>query len=290
MCDDRTLQEDAAFLSRRDVAVGGLAGLALLSGCAAGSAGVASGDAREVAQSVVRFRTADGTMDAQFAHPASGRHPLVLFWPDIAGPRPATATMAARLAGAGYAVLVLNQYYRSAPAPHFQTNPEWRTEAGRARVAAMRERLSASGLRGDTEAALHWAADHPAIDPGRGIAAIGYCMGGAHAVLSGATDPRVRAVASFHGAAMVSEGAASPHRLIGELQAELLLAIAQNDDAAAPEDKDVLRAAAQSAGLIAEIEVYPAQHGWCTIDSPVYDAVQAERAWARMLALFERRL
>ena len=90
--------------------------------------------------------------------------------------------------------------------------------------------------------------------------------------------------------ALVSEGAASPHRLIGELQAELLLAIAQNDDAAAPEDKDVLRAAAQSAGLIAEIEVYPAQHGWCTIDSPVYDAVQAERAWARMLALFERRL
>lgn len=34
----------------------------------------------------------------------------------------------------------------------------------------------------------------------------------------------------------------------------------------------------------------PAQHGWCTTDAPVYDEAQAERAWARMLALFARRL
>ena len=36
--------------------------------------------------------------------------------------------------------------------------------------------------------------------------------------------------------------------------------------------------------------VYPAQHGWCTLDAPVYDEEQAERAWARMLATFERHL
>jgi carboxymethylenebutenolidase len=43
-------------------------------------------------------------------------------------------------------------------------------------------------------------------------------------------------------------------------------------------------------GAPAEIEVYPADHGWCVPDSPVYDAAQAERAWARLLALYAKAL
>jgi carboxymethylenebutenolidase len=34
------------------------------------------------------------------------------------------------------------------------------------------------------------------------------------------------------------------------------------------------------------VEVYPAAHGWCPPDTQVYDAAQAERAWARLLATF----
>jgi dienelactone hydrolase len=35
------------------------------------------------------------------------------------------------------------------------------------------------------------------------------------------------------------------------------------------------------------VEVYPATHGWMLIDNTTaYDAVQAERGWARMSALF----
>ena len=45
-------------------------------------------------------------------------------------------------------------------------------------------------------------------------------------------------------------------------------------------------ASADAAGAKAEIEVYPADHGWCVPDSPVYNAAQAERAWARLLALY----
>jgi len=33
-----------------------------------------------------------------------------------------------------------------------------------------------------------------------------------------------------------------------------------------------------------------ANHGWCPPDSRAYDKPQAERAWARQLALFEHRL
>ena len=59
----------------------------------------------------------------------------MILWPDIAGLRDAYRTMATRLAQAGYAVLVVNQYYRSAPAPVLASFAEWRTDAGRARCS-----------------------------------------------------------------------------------------------------------------------------------------------------------
>jgi len=49
--------------------------------------------------------------------------------------------------------------------------------------------------------------------------------------------------------------------------------------------------AARAAGLPAELEVYAGTlHGWCPPDSAVYHEAQAERAWSRLLALFETAL
>ena len=44
------------------------------------------------------------------------------------------------------------------------------------------------------------------------------------------------------------------------------------------------------AKLAAEIEVYPAAHGWCPPDSQVYNEAQAEKAWSRLLALYGKAL
>ena len=45
------------------------------------------------------------------------------------------------------------------------------------------------------------------------------------------------------------------------------------------------------AGLAAEIEVYTgAAHGWCPPDSGVYSEPLAEKAWARLLALYGKAL
>jgi carboxymethylenebutenolidase len=44
------------------------------------------------------------------------------------------------------------------------------------------------------------------------------------------------------------------------------------------------------AKLPAEIEVYPAAHGWCPPDSQVYNEPQAEKAWSRLLALYSKAL
>ena len=64
--------------------------------------------AAETTGADVEIKTPDGTCDAYFAHPAKGKHPAVLIWPDIFGLRPAFKQMADRLAGSGYAVLVIN--------------------------------------------------------------------------------------------------------------------------------------------------------------------------------------
>jgi len=72
------------------------------------------------------------------------------------------------------------------------------------------------------------------------------------------------------------------------MKAQYLIAIAANDDQREPKAKDTLREAFAAAKLPAEIEVYKGTlHGWCPPDAKVYNEAQAEKAWARMLALFK---
>ena len=73
-------------------------------------------------------------------------------------------------------------------------------------------------------------------------------------------------------------------------QCKVLVEIAENDDTRSPNEKTVLKETFAKANLPAEIEVYPAAHGWCPPDSAVYNEAQAEKAWSRMLALFGKAL
>ena len=71
----------------------------------------------------------------------------------------------------------------------------------------------------------------------------------------------------------------------------VLIAIAENDHERQPEAQGVLIAAFEAADIPAEIEVYDgALHGWVPTDGRAYHPEQSERAWGRMLALFETQL
>jgi carboxymethylenebutenolidase len=239
----------------------------------------------------VLIPTPDGEADAFFAAPQSGKHPGVIMWPDIAGVRPAFMTMATRLAGEGYAVLLVNHYYRSSRFPILDTFTEWRTEAGRAKVGPMKNALTPEAITKDAAAFVAWLDQQPEVDGNRKLASSGYCMTGSYALRSAAAAPdRIAVVASFHGSGLVTGEPTSPHLLISKLHASALVCIAQNDDERDPDAKQALRRAAEAAQLSAEIDVYPAQHGWCVTDSPVYDEPPAERAWSRLLATCERYL
>jgi carboxymethylenebutenolidase len=287
MCDDLTAIEEqqalaARGIDRRSFAALGVAGLGVL------AAPLAAKAPAGLAEQMVTVTTPDGKLDAFFVHPAKGRQPAVILWPDIAGLREAYKVMARRLAADGHAVLVLNQYYRSAPAPHFDAITQWRTPEGQAKLRPMIPLLTPEAIERDAKAAVAWLDGQKAVDRKRGIGSSGYCMGGPFTVRTAHAVPgRVRAAASFHGGSLVTDKPDSPHQLLKATKAGYLFAIARNDDARAPADKDALRDAAKAAGRPAEVEVYPADHGWCTIDSPVFDKVQADRAWDRMLALFK---
>ena len=110
MCDEETVAETDAYLTRRDfntLALG--SAMAMIMPRAANALAVTSTN--------VEIETPDGSCDALFVHPSEGKHPAVLIWPDILGLRPAFSQMATRLAESGYAVLCVNPYYRDSKAP-----------------------------------------------------------------------------------------------------------------------------------------------------------------------------
>lgn len=240
----------------------------------------------------VEIKTTAGTADAYFVHPATGKHPGVLIWPDIFGLRPAFKEMATRLAEAGYAVLVVNPFYRMQRAPTAPKNADFNDPATRTMLMAQKDSLNADTVLVDAKAFVGFLDAQPAVDTRRKIGTSGYCMGGPLVLRTAAALPeRIGAAATFHGGGLVTDKPDSPHYLIQVSTAQYLIAIAENDDAKEPKAKDTLRYSFDTMHLPAEIEVYTGtKHGWCPPDSPVYDHDQAEKAWGRMLALFGRAL
>src|SRR6187401_318640 len=241
-----------------------------------------------VTESDVTIKTPDGTADCYFVHPSSGTAAAVLVWPDIFGLRPAFRQMGKRLAESGYSVLVVNPFYRAKKAPT--------ADAGAAtpiqQVMPLMQALNATTHMTDAKAFIAWLDQQPSVAKNRKVGTQGYCMGGPIAFRTSAAVPdRVGAVASFHGGGLVTPAPNSPHLQASKTKAQFLIAIATNDDQRSPKDKDVLKETFASAKLPAEIEVYEnAAHGWCPPDSGVYNEPQAEKAWARLIALYSKAL
>ncbi|MGB3457458.1 MAG: dienelactone hydrolase family protein [Litorimonas sp.] len=292
MCDDITELENQDFykrdLTRRrfGLMAGGAAISVAFAGCATGEPMVG------VTEADVMIPTPDGEADAYFAHPTGKPSAAVLIWPDIVTLRPAFKMMAKRLAGDGYAALVVNPYYRQVRAPVIEPGQTFRDPEVRERVIPYRRAMTEAMNRSDADAFVDWLDAQAAVDTSRGIGTTGYCMGGPITFFTAHRRPdRIRAGASFHGGGLTTDDPGSPHRLVDAIKADYLVAIADNDDERDPESKTILRDAFAASDNSAEIEVYEgAQHGWCPPDSAVYDEAAAEKAWARMLALFETAL
>ncbi len=249
-------------------------------------------DAAETKGTDVEIKTPDGTADAYFVHPAKGKHPGVLIWPDIFGLRPTFKEMATRLAESGYSVLVINPFYRTKKAPTAPDHPDFNDPATRTALMALAGSLSPTTAATDAKAFVAFLDSQPSVDKKKKIGTTGYCMGGPFVMRTAAAFPdRIGAGATFHGGGLVTDKPDSPHLLIPQMKAHYLIAIAENDDQREPNSKTVLRDSFAKAGLPAEVEVYVGtMHGWCPPDSRVYDHDSAEKAWSRLLVLFNSSL
>jgi carboxymethylenebutenolidase len=269
-------------------------------GMAAAAAAQLSGQAR-VAETNIEIKTPDGTCDAAFIHPATGAHPAVIIWPDAFGLRPSMREMAKRLVTeANYSVLVPNPFYRVGKGTFFEDASKVNFAAERAKITPLMGSIGASGaVEKDAPAFVAWLDAQPQVDKTKKIGTQGYCMGGALVVRTAAAVPnRIGAGASFHGGALVTADANSPHLLAPKIKARMYFGVAASDDTPNPDVKVKLREAFEAAKVPVEVELYTqAQHGWCVPDMPLqangmptYNEGDAEKAWGKLLALYKAAL
>jgi carboxymethylenebutenolidase len=268
------------------------------------SSNAAADSGIEMVETDVEIKTPDGTCDAAFIHPKSlskavSSYPGVLIWPDAFGLRPAFRTIGRNLASEGYSVLVPNPFYRVSKAPftdaskfNFQ-NPDDMAKL-RPLMASVTE---AGNAEKDATAYVAFLDAQKEVNKAKKIGTQGYCMGGPLVVRTAATVPdRIGAGASFHGGGLVTDKPDSPHLLAPKIKARMYFGIASNDDQKQPDAKDKLRDAFAAARVQAEIEVYPALHGWCIPDmpmrdgAPIYNKAEAERAWNKLVSLYRAAL
>lgn len=286
MCDQDHFDDDALEYQRLGKVTRKQFGILLGTGVAMMLPKVAN--AASVIQSDLDIKTPDGIADCYFVHPATGTAPGVLMWPDIFGLRPAFRQMGKRLAESGYSVLVINPFYRTKRAPT--------ASAGSAtpipELMPLAQSLNESTQMTDAKAFIGWLDQQPSVAKDRKMGTQGYCMGGPMAFRTSAAIPsRIGAVATFHGGGLVTDKPNSPHLEAATSKAQFLVAIAASDDARSPNDKTILKETFAKANLPAEVEVYAdTVHGWCPPDSRVYNEQQAEKAWSRLLQLYQKAL
>jgi carboxymethylenebutenolidase len=288
---DQTNETQTNDIGRRDFVALSVAGIAA-------SATWAAAAGLEVVETNVDIKTPDGTCDAAFIYPKSGSHRGVLIWPDAFGLRPAFREMAKQLAAEGYSVLVPNPFYRVAKAPVFPdiASFNFQNPTDRAKLGPLMGSVNAAGAaEKDAAAYIAFLDAQKQVDRRKKIGTQGYCMGGPLIVRTAAASPtRVGAAASFHGGALVTPDANSPHLLAPKIKARMYFGIAANDDKQQPDAKDKLKESFAAAKVPAEIEVYSqSQHGWCVSDmpaqngNPIYNKPDAEKAWGKLLALYK---
>jgi carboxymethylenebutenolidase len=279
--------ESSSGLPRREFITSVAAGLAV-----AGSVSAAS-----VVETNVEITTPDGTCNAAFIHPAGGSHPGVLIWTDAFGLRPSMREMGKRLAAQGYSVLVPNPFYRVGKETFFEDASSVDFAKDRGKIQPLMASVTADGnAEKDAVAYIAFLDAQKQVSKSKKIGTQGYCMGGGLVMRTAATVPdRVGAGGSFHGGGLVTDKPNSPHLLAPKIKAKMYFGVAHSDDKTQPDAKDKLKEAFMAANNPAQIEVYQTCfHGWCVPDmpkqadgSPTYDKAEAEKAWAKLTALYK---
>jgi carboxymethylenebutenolidase len=227
---------------------------------------------------------ADGTAEAYLYTPEGGaKHPAVLFLTDIMGIREANRGMAARVADAGFTVLMPNIFYRATKLPVFDFQPKFGEERTMKRFGELRDSLDSHAMKRDSIAYISWLEASPDVKSGA-MGVIGYCFTGAMAMQAAAArNDAVLFAASFHGGNLATDAPDSPHLLLPRIRARLMFGHAKDDHSMPAEMIAKLDAALKQWGGNCDSDVYDAGHGWTVPGVPAYNEAEAEKHWERLI-------
>lgn len=240
----------------------------------------------------MQIQMPEGMADAIMFAPEAGKgFPGVLFLPDIGSIRQANRGMARRLAAEGYAVMLVNPFYRTGRPPLWSFERNWSDPRTVQRFEELTAPLTPQARAADAGGYIDHLKEQPEVGPGM-VGIVGYCFTGAMALRGPASRPQaVAAAAAFHGGSLFDPGdPKSPYRLLPEIEARLYFAHATNDSSMTAEQIAGFEQALAEWGGIFESETYPAAHGWTVPDNPAYNEPEAERAFSRLIELFRTTL
>jgi carboxymethylenebutenolidase len=216
--------------------------------------------------------------------------PGVVFLTDIWGIRPANIGMAKRLAEKGFAVLMPNAFHRYSRIQPNGWKLKDQAEIQKA-LPVLFGTLTAEQMVSDGRAYIDFLLAQKGVKGGK-VGVVGYCFTGQMALRMAAAAPdKVAAAASFHGGFLVTGKPDSPHKLLPPVKARLYFGHAVEDASATPEQVAILEEALRNWHGAFQSETYEgARHGWTVPDQPVYNELQAERAFEKLVELFDATL
>lgn len=236
----------------------------------------------------IEIKTPDGVSGGFLYQPeAHGKWPGVMHLTDIGGIRASQHQEARQLCKAGFVVLMPNIFYRTGHPPVFLHPFDPKSEYTVKRLAELRASLPPAAMERDAGPYVDFLACQESVGSEK-FGVVGYCFAGAMALRIAASRPdKIAAVASFHGGGLCSDAPGSPHTLLPRIKARLYFGHAVEDRSMPKEAIEKFERALAAWGEKFESETYDgAHHGWTTLDSPVYDKPQAERAFSKLTALF----
>src|SRR5919204_2553875 len=217
---------------------------------------------------------ADGNRFAAYAVRAT--NPLgagIVVMPDVRGLHPFYQDLARRFAEAGVDAVAIDYFGRTAGIGERSDDFD--------HMSHVRQTTS-QGIAADVAAAITYLHS----PEGGGVASIftvGFCFGGARSWRQSADQPRLAGAIGFYGRPEFARDVIPP------MKAPLLLLLAGDDKATAPEDFDRFDEELTRAGVPHDRGVYPgAPHSFFDRTFDQYRAESAD-AWRRMLAFIKER-
>jgi carboxymethylenebutenolidase len=214
--------------------------------------------------------------------------PAVIVFMDAPGIRPELLQMTERLASQGFYCVVPDLYHRLG---RIRLDLERRSEAHALVYRTLASTLLSDQVLEDTERVTRFLHQRPEAGSGP-IGCLGFSIGGRFAMAAAAAlGPAVAAAAGVCATGLVTDQRDSPHRVLPNARAALLLDFAERDPAISATVISTLEAVLRGAGARFEINVESGtEHGYTFPSRPMFHKAAAERTWQRISALFQRSL